>query len=50
MHHYYFHESGAENAKHSLGAFDELMAWLARQPDVKVQALEELGAEERDWS
>lgn len=42
MHHYDFHESGAENAKHSLAHFDELMAWLACQPDVKVQTLGEL--------
>lgn len=42
MHHYDFHESGAENAKLSLAQFDELMAWLASQTDVKVQSLGEL--------
>jgi predicted deacetylase len=42
IHHYDFHESGSENAKLSLAQFDELMAWLAGQADVKVQTLGEL--------
>lgn len=42
MHHYDFHESGSENTKLSLADFDELMAWLASQADVKVQTLGEL--------
>jgi hypothetical protein len=39
MHHYDFLESGEENAKLGLAQFDELLAWLAAQPDVKVQTL-----------
>ncbi|MGO9444356.1 MAG: DUF2334 domain-containing protein [Thiobacillaceae bacterium] len=43
MHHYNFHESGSDNSKFSLAQFDELLAWLAEQADVKVHTLEKLG-------
>jgi len=42
MHHYDFFESGVTNAKLGLAQFDELIAWLAAQADVKVQTLGQL--------
>jgi transposase len=48
MHHYDFFESGETNAKLSLAQFDELVAWLATQADVKVQTLGQLAQTSAD--
>ena len=45
LHHFNFREFGLDRAATDIATFDQLLAWLAKQPDITVRPLRELATE-----